>query len=229
MFNLKKILTVAIAAFVLMAFTAVALPGSAVEAKKKNYDNMTSEDFVKEGDKLYVHGKYRDAGLKYIVAIAKDADNYEAQYKAGLVSEKIGNYDEAGKYYEAAIKANDKYMPPYKHLADVYVIKRDFDKALEYYNKFIEKDQTSAEAYGNRAIVHLIKNNTGAALADTEEAIRINPNMYSAWYLKATAADTLGYKKEAVGAYERFIELAPHEHSHLMNVEHAKERIKALK
>ena len=228
MVSLKRVLGIFVAAFVLMAFTAAVLPDNAVFAKKK-LDNMTSEDYVKEGDKLYAHGKYRDAGLKYIVAIAKDADNYEARYKAGLVFEKMGNYDEAVKYYEEAIKANDKYMPPYKHLGDVYMIKRDFDKSLDSYNAFIAKDQTSAEAYSNRSIVWLVKNDALKALEDADSAIRLNPNMYAAWYTKGMAADALGDKKVSIYAYERYIELAPHEEAHLMNTEYAGERIKALK
>jgi tetratricopeptide (TPR) repeat protein len=53
---------------------------------------------------------------------------------------------------------------------------KEYDKAIIEFNKAIIQNSNNADAYNYRGMANFAKNNIRRAIADYEEALRINPN-----------------------------------------------------
>src|SRR5262249_53876444 len=71
------------------------------------------------------------------------------------------------------------------------MMNREFDKAIAAYSEEIERDPKAAHAYLDRGDVYLFKGDHERALADYEEAVRLEPNNQAALSRRdALRADT---------------------------------------
>ena len=62
---------------------------------------------------------------------------------------------------------------------------KHFALAVMLYTRAIEADPSVAASYGNRAFAHIKLENYGAAVADAEAALRLDPNYVKAYYRRA--------------------------------------------
>ena len=68
---------------------------------------------------------------------------------------------------------------------------------------------SNAEAYNNRGLAKYELGDKKGAIADYNEAIRINPNFAKAYYNRGTAKYELGDKKGAIADFNEVIRLNP--------------------
>ncbi|KEG12156.1 serine/threonine protein phosphatase type 5 [Trypanosoma grayi] len=81
-------------------------------------------------------------------------------------------------------------------------------RAIELYSAAIELYKTPA-LLCNRAFAYLKTELPGAALADADEAVRLEPGFVKAYYRKASSHLYLGKHKEAVKDFKTVVQLVP--------------------
>ena len=106
----------------------------------------------------------------------------------GSVAHGNGDYDEAIKCFEKAIKLNSKYAEAYNNLGYAYAVgKENYEKAIKYYKKAIKLNRNYADAYLNLGrAYHRGKQNYDKAIKCYEKSIKLNPQ-------NAKAYNNLGY------------------------------------
>ena len=104
-----------------------------------------------------------------------------------------------------------------------------YQKAIEEFDKAIEINPNIASVYVNRGIAHFIKNEpTGGipswmitgedipedfieeselAIKDFDRAIKLDPNLFSAYFNKGVILKTLGREKESIPCFEKAIKI----------------------
>lgn len=83
-----------------------------------------------------------------------------------------------------------------------------FQQAIDLYTKSLELDANPA-VYCNRAFAYIKAELPGAALADADEALRLDRNYVKAYYRKASAHLLLGKLKEAAKDFKLVLDLVP--------------------
>lgn len=126
------------------------------------------------------------------------------------------DYPEAIQVLAKAVASINPAVPPLEGLAQTYhrlgwIYHVPLDNApisLRYYNKAIEQDPTFVDAYNNRGVLRLFSNDPVGALADFDQALRLNPRLIGALMSRGTLYNQLGKLELAVEDYNRFLELA---------------------
>jgi serine/threonine-protein phosphatase 5 len=87
---------------------------------------------------------------------------------------------------------------------------KHFPLALNRYTEAIELYPT-AVLYSNRAFANLKEEYLGSALADANEAIKLDPNYVKAYYRRASALLGMGKMREALRDFKHVVKVAPHD------------------
>jgi tetratricopeptide (TPR) repeat protein len=88
--------------------------------------------------------------------------------------------------------------------------RRDFEHALEHFDNAIELDPAFAEAYNQRAIAHYLQEHYEDSARDCQRAIDLMPSHFGALAGLGHSYAHLGRLKDALGAYQRALEINPH-------------------
>ncbi|HEY4922688.1 MAG TPA: tetratricopeptide repeat protein [Xanthobacteraceae bacterium] len=93
-----------------------------------------------------------------------------------------GEYDRAISDYVQAIQLRPKLAPAYDVLSEAYNRKgdRDRDRAIAAANETIRLDPTFALAYCHRGEAYEAKNDPDHAIADFDQALKLNPSLVDA-------------------------------------------------
>ena len=78
---------------------------------------------------------------------AEKRENANVHFEEGLKLQKAGNYKEASKKYEKAVKADAEYAEAWSNLGYTYRKQGYFDKAVKTYKKAIKLSPNLAEAH----------------------------------------------------------------------------------
>lgn len=111
------------------------------------------------------------------IIILDDPLTPEEHLNLGVTYEKAGEFDQAIREYELALK-NKKTSKAYLYIGNAYFGKNDFDKAERYYLKAVKKAKgpDDADAYNNLAWLYYLR---GKELVRAEElclkALEMNP------------------------------------------------------
>lgn len=114
-------------------------------------------------------------------------DLYKIYNNRGVAYNDKGEFDDAIKNFNQAIKLNSECTEAYHNCGNAYYGKKKFDKAIENYNKAIKLNPNYAETYINRALyyIELAEKETDKAKAkeyyqkawdDCDTGLSLNPN-----------------------------------------------------
>jgi tetratricopeptide (TPR) repeat protein len=78
---------------------------------------------------------------------AENRENANVYFEEGLKLQKAGDYKEASKEYEKAVKADEEYAEAWSNLGFTYRKQGFFDKAVKAYQKAISLSPNLAEAH----------------------------------------------------------------------------------
>lgn len=165
-------------------------PGKAEEYIQKAIElgsEAPTEDIV---DYYYICGRIMQRAGKYEEAIAaygKFMEGWEitvpAAMNLGDCHNALGEWKKAVEYYEKALSIDPQEEVANQKIADIYKetgYDKDstplYRKALFYENRQIELTPESAYAYRIRGIIHMYLGELEEALADADEAIRLEKN-----------------------------------------------------
>jgi tetratricopeptide (TPR) repeat protein len=103
-----------------------------------------------------------------------DRDSMTLDY-LGLAYSRLQNEAKAARYFEDAVRLDDKrtYAPAHAHLGAVRYNQKDFDGAVKECTAAIEIDKTLAEAYSTRSLAFQALKRPEQWRADAEQAHRL--------------------------------------------------------
>jgi tetratricopeptide (TPR) repeat protein len=112
------------------------------------------------------------------------------------------------------------------NMGKAYEKKSDYLAARNCYKGAVELDPKFSNALCDLGMVQIKIGETTdkadefeKALINLDKALSINPNDYIAYYHKGNALEKLGRVKEAIRAYEKFINLAPPNLHHIQEIQ----------
>ncbi|ADG81885.1 tetratricopeptide repeat protein [Thermincola potens] len=144
---------------------------------------------------------------KGIVARQKDNDN--ALVELGWRYYRKGDYQQAVKNLEEAVRINDSNPAAHFNLALSYKEIGLLEKAEEEFNKVLQisPDHKLAPFYMGK--MYFEQNRYDDAIKQLVKATELDPASADASYLLGQAYQAKGYNEEALAAYERALELVP--------------------
>lgn len=104
-----------------------------------------------------------------------------------------------------------------KDQGNAFLKDQKYDDAIDSYTKAIELDGTNAVFYSNRAQVHIKMENYGLAIADCDEALKVDPNMIKAYYRKGVSLMAILNYKEAQQNFKKILAKLPNDRLTLEN------------
>ena len=99
----------------------------------------------------------------------------------GWQSVQKGDYDEALRRFQIAIKLNENSAPGYYGIAYVYSIQGKFDDAIKFYREALKRDPLHADTYANLGYALMARERYPEALQMLEKAIELDPNCGDAY------------------------------------------------
>ena len=137
----------------------------------------------------------------------KGHDLVRAHYERGRKYHGMGRLSEANKDYSSAIELDPKWAWPYVARGHAYADKKDFERAFADQETAI-KLEPSAVTYTGRAMDLMAAGAYDRAIADLDEAVRLNPKYF---YGQVRRGDTYMKKRDFAQAeieYRKALELA---------------------
>lgn len=182
---------------------------------KKQYDEL-KKMLERQAIESYSKGDYNGSldYFKYIIAInEKPVLNGVVDtiifYNAAMTAARIGNSDEAIKYYELARKYNHKEPNLYVFLKQKYFEVGDTAKGLEVIEDGFKKFPASQSVLIELINYYLVRNEANKALEYLQLAKNDDPNNISFIFAEATLYDKSGNKEKAKETYLKTTEMDP--------------------
>ena len=164
-------------------------------------------DYLRKYHGITTHTIYNDL-FGYIQNQEKHQGAY-TEFYIGLTSYKKGDYEEAIKHYDQAIRSNPQIAEAYNNRGIAKHALGRHEKAIADYKEAIRLNPQYADAYNNRGTVKSALGRHEEATADCDEAIRLNPQLAEAYYNRGDAKNALGRHEEAIADYNEAIRLNP--------------------
>jgi tetratricopeptide (TPR) repeat protein len=158
----------------------------------------------------------------------KEAKEAFAYYRDGMSAQGDGEYAEALKNYEEALKLeqdpNDRSFVLY-NIALIHTSNGDHDRAIEFYLQAVEQNPRMPQAFNNLAVIHHYR---GEQLKIQEQEVRdrasdleatAEPSQMEELLSQAEALDTEAEEQFAAAAeyWVRAIQLAPNNYIEAQN------------
>lgn len=153
------------------------------------------------------HTIYNDI-LGYIQNQKKHQGTY-TEFYIGLTFQEKGEYEEAIKHYDQAIRINSQFAEAYNNRGNAKDLLGRHEEAIADYDEAIRINPQIAQAYYNRGKTKDVLGRHKEAIADYNEAIHINPQFAQAYYNRGNAKGELDRHEEAIADYDQAIRIDP--------------------
>jgi tetratricopeptide (TPR) repeat protein len=137
--------------------------------RKGNFFEINLADIIQNVEK---ETKPKET-LRMIEYLIPTAHQY---IKSGLSCYQKGDYNEAIKQFQKALKLNPEKAEIHYNLGLTYQAKGLFDKAIEEYRKALELNPEDAEAHNNLGIIYYNQGSYQKAIEEFNHALSINPD-----------------------------------------------------
>jgi tetratricopeptide (TPR) repeat protein len=184
----------------------------AVQAYKRNIDNLNASEWFDRGVGLNIDGNFTDAIKAFSMVIElnpRATIAYGAYVDRGVAYEMLGNYQQAIKDYNKAIELNPKYEMAYSSRGVAHAMLGNYQQAIKDYSKAIELNPHDATAYYNRGVNYDRIGNYKQAIKDYSKAIELNPQNANAYYNRGVVYSSLINYQHAIEDYGKAIEIDP--------------------
>lgn len=170
---------------------------------------MTKEQWLDEGNRLFNIGRFQEALSAFERAIQLDPSFAEAHEAKGSALYYLNHLADALVAYEQAIALDPNYAPAYNGKANVLYDFKRHDDALTYYNQALGREPNLVDAYIGKANVLYYKRQYEAALPEYEHAAKLDPYSVAAYDGMSWTLRQLQRFEEALIASEKAIQRDP--------------------
>lgn len=152
--------------------------------------------------------EYEKARDAFAAVVMLDPKNVNARNYLGYVQENLYNYKAAAKAYEAALKLDPRNLYALNHLGFAYKQLHRLDEAEEVLRRALEIDpksdrSESKDTHNYLAMIYLEKGETGEAIAEFRESIRLFPDdVWARQQLASIYEDEQRYYEAELQYYE---------------------------
>lgn len=157
-------------------------------------------------------GDFNSALAALDQALALDPNNVNGHYSRGLVYQRKNDPEQAIKAYTHAISLNPTHMPSRLNRGILYQEQQQIDQAIADYTVCAEHGRTPEEratGYYHRANIRSAQSDLQSAIADYEQAIKLNPRYAQAWGNLGGVHFKQGNARTAFEAFTLAITLTP--------------------
>jgi len=131
------------------------------------------------------------------------------QTQQGVAAMESGDWEEAEKHLEAAIKAVPDDPEARRHYAEVLWHQGDREQAIGQLEQVARPDCPDVSILVRLAEMRLAAGQTDAAAKDAERALDVDPRFPAAWAIRAKVMQGAGYLPQALADYQRALGYAP--------------------
>lgn len=157
----------------------------AIESGKFSGDLLARLHFNR-GVELAAKGQYDRAITDYDSAIGLNPKFSEVYYGRGNVWSSKGDTDRAIADFDAALRLNPRDKSALGSRAFEWMIKGDYARAIADHDAVIQLDAKSSMSYNGRGRARLYTGEYARAISDLQEAMKLEPNAYTALWLYLT-------------------------------------------
>lgn len=143
-------------------------------------------------------------------AVEQNPLHYDAYMQLGLLFSNKKN-DLALKYFDNALRVNEKSREAQYGKAYHYQVKNNFEKAIENYKKILEHHPKDSEIYFNIGFCYKEMDSIEKAFQNLNIATNIKPSYAGAHYIKGTIAESSGDIEIALKCYKTAQNMLPND------------------
>ncbi|NLD82107.1 MAG: tetratricopeptide repeat protein [Smithella sp.] len=136
-------------------------------------------------------------------------NNWLINNNRGLAYKNLGDYPQAIKDFDEAIRIKPEYAEAYYNRGLAHKALGNAGQAIADYSRAIRLKPNMAEAYNNRGNAYGESGDCNLALMDFKAALEINPSFAEAYMNRGNAYNCLGNYQQAIEDYGRAIEKKP--------------------
>lgn len=160
-------------------------------------------------NELVGNKEFEEARVLIEEALQEDAENVELLKLAGLTYVNLGQWSEACKYFESAVKYAADDATSIFYLAKCYENTGDFIAAKNFYQKVIELRPEYADAYKNLCLIFLKLKNNADLIEYANKASILFPEDYMYDFVKGTVMMDLKQYETALVSLKSALDKAP--------------------
>ena len=164
-------------------------------------------NYLRKYHGIETHIIYNDI-LGYIQNQEKHQGAY-TEFFIGLTFQEKGNYEEAIKHYDEAIRINPQHAVVYNNRGSAKGVLGKHKEAIADYDEAIRISPQDAKAYYNRGNAKKALDQYGQAIVDYDRAIGINPHDAESYNNRGTAKGMLGMYDKAIADFDQAIRINP--------------------
>ena len=177
-------------------------------------ENLAPSKSVKEWKaamKAVDTGNVTEAISQLQIAVKTSPKFAQAWHTLGILYQSIAKFAEAKDSWQHAIEADPKLLPPYVGMARVCINTKDWQGALTAADALIKIDIKKAypEIYLHQAIAHYGLKDFDAALANVQDALRLDPQHKRAEYVWGRVLEAKGDTAGAREHMTKYVALDP--------------------
>lgn len=155
-------------------------------------------------------GDYQGAIDDYAEGLRYAPEDRTFLNNKAIAEVQLKKYDEAEKSFDKLIALHPNYYNGYMSRAQFYLEKGDTIKAIADIDKAIEIDKYMSGAYAQRAIIKVLHDaDYESALADMNEALRLDPKEVSYYFNRARIKYHQDDLQGAMADYDYILQLDP--------------------
>ena len=98
--------------------------------------------------------------------------------KTGIAYHQLADLDDAGRYYQQAIKLDPHYAEAINNIGTVYYAHKSYRRAISQYRKALQMRPDSASFLANLAVAYFVRKQYALASMTQLQALRIDPDVF---------------------------------------------------
>jgi tetratricopeptide (TPR) repeat protein len=190
------------------AVGAVCLLGALLTGCSRD-PNVHKQKYLESGERYYDKGQYREAEIQFQNAIQVDPRFAEGHYQLSRAATKLEQWPTASQELSATLQFAPDHYGAHLDLANLFLHFGKLNEAKEQLDLLAQKWPDKPDVFVARAQYDAVMNNTSAALADMQTALKLDPNRSDS-YLSLAMLQMHGQEWDAAEAsLKRAVELSP--------------------
>lgn len=172
-------------------------------------DKLIADDYIKQGEALYLEGNYEEAAVRFEKAILLNNNIDEAWYWRGNALIKLQRQEEAIACYERAISIKPDRYEFWYNKANLLGKLQRYEEAILSYEKACEIAPENYAVWHSRAALLGKLQRYQEAIACYERALTIKDTDSEIWHNRGAMLGKIQQHAEAVASYDRALAINP--------------------